>query len=260
MRKKTKGRRLPAKSSQGQEKLADHDTESVEESSSEVQLQTGKSSEEEDLDIKDDNECVIAVIDKSPAQSKSNKGSSAEADDQDDDVPEDVSWKASKESAIRERTLKKEIFLDAKRKEKQMRIERNERLREQKERKREREYSRLPVDVLQQVAKQQVAEQQESQISQSDDTGNHVTFDSSSEDEDEDKEQPEESEATPEIKVLVLPRETKKPKKIQQSASLFLREHMFGDRIQRISQVKDSDRKRKYRALGPALKFSKKSW
>ncbi|XP_078380377.1 uncharacterized protein LOC144663347 [Oculina patagonica] len=260
MRKKTKGRKLKPNSSQNKGKLTDQSTESTVESEVQVQAQKSSGAGGEDL-IKDENEHVIAVIDKSPAKGKTSEESNTEVDDDGDDAPEDVSWKSSKESAIRERTLEKEIALDAKRKEKQTRIERNERLREQKERKRAREYSRLPMEVLQEVAKRQKSQNNEDVLSQSVDTGNHVTFDSSSEDDQDEKEEgPEVNDETPEIKVLVLPREVKKPKKIQQSASLFLREQLFGDRIQRISPSKDSDRTRKYKTIAPALKFSKKSW
>lgn len=263
MRRKTKGRKQPAKSNQSQRKLADRSNERivfVDESAIDVQVQTDKSNPGEEDIIKDDNEQVIAVIDKSPSHSKTSEGSTTRANDEDDDIPEDISWKSSKEIAIRERTLEKEIILDAKRKEKQSRIERNERLLEQKERKRAREYSRLPMDVLQQVAKRQ--KKNEELVSQSADTGNHVTFDSSSEDEQDDQEEegPEVNEEIPEIKVLVLPREVKKPRRIQQSASLFLREQLFGDRIQRISPSKNSDCTRKYKTIAPALKFSKKLW
>lgn len=263
MRRKTKGRKQPAKSNQSQRKLADRSNERivfVDESAIDVQVQTDKSNPGEEDIIKDDNEQVIAVIDKSPSHSKTSEGSTTRANDEDDDIPEDVSWKSSKEIAIRERTLEKEIILDAKRKEKQSRIERNERLLEQKERKRAREYSRLPMDVLQQVAKRQ--KKNEELVSQSADTGNHVTFDSSSEDEQDDQEEegPEVNEEIPEIKVLVLPREVKKSRRIQQSASLFLREQLFGDRIQRISPSRNSDRIRKYKTIAPALKFSKKLW
>ncbi|KAL9963527.1 hypothetical protein ACROYT_G027042 [Oculina patagonica] len=259
MRKKTKGRKLKPNSSQNKGKLTDQSTESTVESEVQVQAQKSSGAGGEDL-IKDENEHVIAVIDKSPAKGKTSEESNTEVDDDGDDAPEDVSWKSSKESAIRERTLEKEIALDAKRKEKQTRIERNERLREQKERKRAREYSRLPMEVLQEVAKRQKSQNNEDVLSQSVDTGNHVTFDSSSEDDQDEKEEgPEVNDETPEIKVLVLPREVKKPKKIQQSASLFLREQLFGDRIQRISPSKDSDRTRKYKTIAPALKFSKKS-
>ena len=262
MRKKTKGRKLASKSSQNQGKLADQSTEStafVDESEIQVQADKSSGADGEDL-IKDDNEHVIAVIDKSPAKCKASERGNTEADDDGDDVPEDVSWKASKESAIRERILEKEIILDAKRKEKQTRVEKNERLREQKERKRAREYSRLPMEVLEQVAKRPKSQNNEDVVSQSVNTGDHVTFDSSSEDDDDEEEGPEVNEEMPEIKVLVLPKEVKKPKKIQQSASLFLREQLFGDRVQRISPSKDSDRTRKYKTIAPALKFSKKSW
>lgn len=265
MRRKTKGRKQPAKSNQSQRKLADRSNERivfVDESAIDVQVQTDKSNPGEEDIIKDDNEQVIAVIDKSPSHSKTSEGSTTRANDEDVDIPEDISWKSSKEIAIRERTLEKETILDAKRKEKQSRIERNERLLEQKERKRAREYSRLPMDVLQQVAKRQKSQKNEELVSQSADTGNHVTFDSSSEDEqdDEEEEGPEVNEEIPEIKVLVLPREVKKPRRIQQSASLFLREQLFGDRIQRISPSKNSDCTRKYKTIAPALKFSKKLW
>lgn len=265
MRRKTKGRKQPAKSNQSQRKLADRSNERivfVDESAIDVQVQTDKSNPGEEDIIKDDNEQVIAVIDKSPSHSKTSEGSTTRANDEDDDIPEDVSWESSKEIAIRERTLEKETILDAKRKEKQSRIERNERLLEQKERKRAREYSRLPMDVLQQVAKRQKSQKNEELVSQSADTGNHVTFDSSSEDEQDDQEEegPEVNEEISEIKVLVLPREVKKPRRIQQSASLFLREQLFGDRIQRISPSKNSDCTRKYKTIAPALKFSKKLW
>lgn len=265
MRKKTKGRKLASNPSQKKGEVSDRSAEStafVNETESEVQVPEEEIlSSGENLVIKNDNEHVIAVIDKSPAKSKSS-GESNTGDENDDDVPEDVSWKSSKESAIRERTLEKEIILDAKRKEKLARIERDERLREQKERKRAREYSRLPMEVLEQVAKRQKSQENEDLSSQSVDTGNHMTFDSSSEDEQDDDDEEggaQVNEEMPELKVLVLPREVNKPKKIQQSASLFLREHLFGDRIQRISASKDSDRTRKYKTIAPALKFSKKT-
>jgi len=263
MRRKTKGKRLPAKSNQGREKAVDRSNERIlfaDESAAEVQVKTDESNGEEETIVEDDSERVIAVIDKSPAQCKPSEGSTQRsttaANDEDEDVPEDILWKSSKETAIRELKLEKKIILDVKRKEKQSRIERNERLLEQKERKRAREYSRLPIDVLQQVAKRQ-----KSLVPQSvdHDTGNHMTFDSSSEDEHDDQEGarglPEVNEEIPGIKVLVLPREVRKPKRIQQSASLFLREQLFGDRIQRISP---SDGTRSSKTIAPARKFSKK--
>lgn len=267
MRRKTKQKKLPGKLNQSQGKPADQSNEGivfVDESALEVQVKVGESNGEEETAITDNNEKVIAVIDKSPVQCKTCEENTTETNDEDDDIPEDVSWKSSKETAIRERTLEKEIILDAKRKEKQSRIERNERLLEQKERKRAREYARLPMDILQQVNKRQKSQKNEDLVPQSlvndHNTGNHMTFDSSSEDEqdDEEEEVPEVNEEIPEIKVLVLPREVKKPKRVQESASLFLREQLFGDRIQRIPPSKDSDRTRKYKTIGPALKFSKK--
>ena len=280
MRRKRKQKKLPAKSNQDQGKPADQSSERivfVDESAIKVQVKTDESNGEQETIVKgfvkDDNEKVIAVIDKNPARCRPSEGSTTGANDEVEDipededipevedVPEDVSWKSSKETAIRERTLEKEIILDAKRKEKQSRIERNKRLLEQKERKRAREYSRLPMDVLQQVAKRQKSQKSEDLVPQSvdNDTGNHMTFDSSNED-DQEEEGPEVNEEIPEIKVLVLPREVKKPKRIQQSASLFLREQLYGDRIRRISPSKDSDRTRKYKTMAPALKFSKKLW
>lgn len=253
MRKKTRSTKRTTKSSQGEVKLADQSTASivfVDEDSSEAHVQDQRNKTIVEENIKDDTDRVIAVIDKKPTEER------IVEDEEEDDVPEDVSWKASKENAIRERTLEKEILLDVKRKEKQMRIERNERLREQKERKRAREYSRLPMEVLQEVAKQQEsqAEEEIKAVTQTVGTGDHVTFDSSSEDECE--EQNEETEETPGIKVLVLPKEAKKPKKIQQSASLFLRGHLFGDRIERISATKNSDRNKKRKGnFGPAVNF-----
>jgi len=265
MRRNRKERKPPAKSNHGQVKPADRSNKRivfVDESAIEVQVKTDKSNGEEETIVKDDNEKVIAVIDKSPGQCKPSEGSTTGANDEDEDIPEDISWKSSKETAIRERTLEKEIVLDAKRKEKQSRIERNERLLEQKERKRAREYSRLPMDVLQQVAKRQKSQKNEDLVPQSvdQDTGNHMTFDSSSEGEQDDQEEevPKVNEEIPEIKVLVLPQEVKKPKRIQQSASLFLKEQLFGGRIQRISPSMDSDHTRKYKTIAPALKFSKK--
>ena len=223
----------------------------LDENSGRVLVQGNTDETVEEKDIKDGTDRVIAVIDKNPAE-----GSNVE-DDNDDDVPEDVSWKASKESAIRELTREKESLLDSKRKEKQTRIERNERLRKQKERKRAKKYSRLPMEVLQHVAKQQEFQEKEEVVAQTVATGDHVTFDSSSEDELEEK--TEEWEEEPAVKVLVLSRETKKPKKIQESASLFLQEHLFGDRIRRISSTKHSDNRRKTKGFAPAMNFSKKS-
>ena len=249
--KKNKNAKRTDKSSQGEGKLVNENSQSivfVDENAGEIHVQDQTDITNVEKNIKDDSDRVIAVIDKNPKENKNVE------EDEDDDVPEDVSWKASKESVIQERTREKEVRLDIKRKEKQMRIERNERLQEQKERKRAREYSRLPVEVLQQVAKQQESQADEMVVTQ---TGDHVTFDSSSEDEQEDE--TDDIEETPPIKVLVLPRETKKPKKIQESASLFLQQHLFGDRIQRISATNDSDWKRKQKSkFRPATKFSKK--
>ena len=253
MGKKNKNAKRTDKSSQGEGKLVDENSQSivfVDENAGEIHVQDQTDITNVEENIKDDSDRVIAVIDKNPEENKDVE------EDEDDDVPEDVSWKASKESVIRERIREKEVRLDIKRKEKQMRIERNERLQEQKERKRAREYSRLPVEVLQQIAKQQESQADEMVVTPTV-TGDHLTFDSSSEDEQEDE--TEDIEETPPIKVLVLPRETKKPKKIQESASLFLQQHLFGDRIQRISATNDSDWKQKQKSkFRPATKFSKK--
>ena len=170
-------------------------------------------------------------------------------EDEDDEGPEDLSWKVSEEIAIQKRVQEKEAHLENKRKEKQMRKERSERLLEQKKRKREREYSRLPVEVLQQVAKQQKSQTLEVETS-----GYHVTFNSSSEEE-EDGEKDDEISA---VKVVVMPREIRKAKKIQQSASLFLQERLFGDRVQRISAISELDRKKRRYVCEAASKFSKK--
>ncbi|XP_022792166.1 uncharacterized protein LOC111331335 [Stylophora pistillata] len=268
MRKKGKGTKVKENIIQRKEKDADQEAESIlfiDENSEEVQVRTGEGSPRSvrenvtETEFKDNSDRVIAVVDKNPE-----KSSSYESVAQDDDAPEDVSWKATKESALRERTLEREIILDAKRKEKQMRIERNEKLCEQKERKRAREYSRLPMEILHKVARQH--ESEETLLSQTMEHRSHVTFDNSSEDEqDESGEQKEEhgtvQEETAKIKVLVLPRETKKPKKIQQSANSFLQEHLFGDRIQRISASGRSDlMKKSHNTLVPARNFSKKSW
>ena len=171
----------------------------------------------------------------------------------DDDVPEDVSWKASKEIAIQEKTIRNEILYEVKRKEKQARIERNERLREQKERKRAKEYYRLPQEVLQHAARQESEKEDPVTV------GNYLTFESSKKSEVEHQEViAAESEDAPGIKVIVLPKETRKPKKIQEAANLFLQEHLYGPRLHRISTVKAIDLKRKKRTPKPALKFSKK--
>lgn len=268
MKKKSKGTKVQGKVRQIKKIDTDQEAESiaaVDENSEEDQTRKestqiiGENATE--TEFKDDDDRLIAVIDKNPV-----KPSSCVNDDQDDDedAPVDVSWKAAKESALRERTLEREIVLDTKRKEKQMRIERDEKLREQKERKRAREYSRLPMEILQKVARQQ--ESEETLKSQTIESRCHVTFDNSSEDEqDEREEQKEEQGAVQEetagIKVLVLPRETKKPKKIQQSANLFLQERLYGDRVQRISASRSSDLMKKSRnTLVPARNFSKKSW
>lgn len=268
MKKKSKGTKVQGKVRQIKKIDTDQEAESiaaVDENSEEVQTRKestqiiGENATE--TEFKDDDDRLIAVIDKNPV-----KHSSCVNDDQDDDedAPVDVSWKAAKESALRERTLEREIVLDTKRKEKQTRIERDEKLREQKERKRAREYSRLPIEILQKVARQQ--ESEETLKSQTIESRSHVTFDNSSEDEqDEREEQKEEQGAVQEetagIKVLVLPRETKKPKKIQQSANLFLQERLYGDRVQRISASRSSDLMKKSRnTLVPAWNFSKKSW
>lgn len=261
MRKKTKKTKRNTEFKQGEGDLGEKNGASivfVDELSSEIHVQdqtspselisTDKPNVKEDINCKDGSDLLIAVIDKNPTNEVNAE------EEEGDDAPEDVSFKASKESAIRERMREKEVLLDTKRKEKQMRIERNERLRKQKERKRTREYSRLPMEVLQQVAKQQ--ESQDEEAVRQTVTTDHVTFDSSSEDDDEDE--TDDTEETPPVKVLVLPRETKKPKKIQQSASLFLQERLFGDRIQRISATNDSDRKRSTKVFCPATKFSRK--
>ena len=171
-----------------------------------------------------------------------------------DDSPEDVSWKVSKENAIQERAREKDAQMDNKRKEKLIRIGRNDRLREQKERKREREYSRLPMEILQQVVKQQ--ESHKLEVETGTEGGDHVTFASSSEEEEDGDANTEENSA---VKVVVIPKEIRKPKKIQQSASLFLQGHLFGDRLQRISATSDLDRSKRNDVYEPASKFCKKS-
>ena len=175
-------------------------------------------------------------------------------EDKGSDVPENVSWKASKERIIQERTREKEAHQDYKRKEKQMRIERNERLLEQKKRKREREYSRLPMEVLQKVARQQESQTLEFETSTS--SGGHVTFDSSSEKEEEYDECEKDDEISA-MKVVVISKEIRKPKKVQQSATSFLQERLFGGRVQRISPLSEIDRDRRRYVYAPASKFSK---
>ncbi|XP_067040973.1 transcriptional regulator ATRX homolog [Acropora muricata] len=255
MRRSIKKTERKSKSSKRKEKHKDEGTVSAEfddENTDELTVQTVQSNaHEEDMKTASDRSTPV-IPEKFPEDRKV-----VSADDEAvDDSPEDVSWKVGKETAIQERAREKEAQMDKKRKEKQVRIERNERLREQKERKREREYSRLPVEVLQQVAKQQESQKLEDETRTDRKGGDHVTFASSSEEEDDEDANTEENLA---VKVVVIPKEIRKPKKIQQSANSFLQEHLFGDRLQRISAISDLDRSKKKDVYEPASKFCKKS-
>lgn len=259
MRRKSKNTKRTAKSSSLEEGKMENDAEplvldvSVHDKADEMaDMKARGDLELEDKDIKDDSDRVIAVIDKKPAGRSNVTG---DRDDDNGDAPKDVSWKASRESAIQELKKEKERFQESKQKEKLARIERNEKLLEQKQRKRAREYSRLPTEVLQHIAKQQESQAKEDVVQSTVPTGNHVTFDS----DDEQEEETEIYDEEPPVKVLVLPKETEKPKKIQQSAKLFLREQLFGNRIQRISAVRDLDRRKTGFVFNPATNFARKS-
>ena len=259
MRKKTKNTKRTAKSSSLEEGQMENDTEplvldvSVHDKADEIaDMKARGDLDLEDKDIKDDSDRVIAVIDKKPAGRSSVTG---DGDDDNDDAPEDVSWKASRESAIQELKKEKERLQESKQKEKLARIERNEKLLEQKERKRAREYARLPTEVLQHIAKEQESQAKKDVVQSTVAAGNHVTFDS----DDEQEEETEMYDEAPPVKVLVLPKETEKPNKIQESAKLFLREQLFGNRIQRISAVRDLDRRKTGFVFNPATNFARKS-
>ena len=255
MRRSIKNTERKSKSSKRKEKHKDEGTVSAEfddENTDELIVQTVQSNAHEE-DMKTASDRSTPVI---PENFPEDRKVVSADDDAADDSPKDVSWKVGKETAIQERAREKEAQMDKKRKEKQVRIERNERLREQKERKREREYSRLPVEVLQQVAKQQESQKLEDETRTDRKGGDHVTFASSSEEEDDEDANTEENLA---VKVVVIPKEIRKPKKIQQSANSFLQEHLFGDRLQRISAISDLDRSKKKDVYEPASKFCKKS-
>lgn len=255
MRRSIKNTERKSKSSKRKEKHKDEGIVSAEfddENTDELIVQTVQSNaHEEDMKTASDRSTPV-ITENFPDDRKVSVDDEAA-----DDSPEDVSWKVGKENAIQERAREKEAQIDKKRKEKQVRIERNERLREQKERKREREYSRLPVEVLQQVVKQQESQKLEDETSTDRKGGDHVTFASSSEEEEEDEDANTEENLA--VKVVVIPKEIRKPKKIQQSANSFLQEHLFGDRLQRISAISDLDRSKKKDIYEPASKFCKKS-
>lgn len=255
MRRSIENTERKSKSSKRKEKHKDEGIVSAEfddENTDELIVQTVQSNAHEE-DMKTASDRSTPVI---PENFPEDRKVVSADDEAADDSPEDVSWKVGKENAIQERAREKEAQMDKKRKEKQVRIERNERLREQKERKREREYSRLPVEVLQQVAKQQESQKLEDETRTDRKGGDHVTFASSSEEEDDEDANTEENLA---VKVVVIPKEIRKPKKIQQSANSFLQEHLFGDRLQRISAISDLDRSKKKDVYEPASKFCKKS-
>lgn len=255
MRRSIENTERKSKSSKRKEKHKDEGIVSAEfddENTDELIVQTVQSNAHEE-DMKTASDRSTPVI---PENFPEDRKVVSADDEAADDSPEDVSWKVGKENAIQERAREKEAQMDKKRKEKQVRIERNERLREQKERKREREYSRLPVEVLQQVAKQQESQKLEDETRTDRKGGDHVTFTSSSEEEDDEDANTEENLA---VKVVVIPKEIRKPKKIQQSANSFLQEHLFGDRLQRISAISDLDRSKKKDVYEPASKFCKKS-
>lgn len=255
MRRSIENTERKSKSTKRKEKHKDEGIVSAEfddENTDELIVQTVQSNAHEE-DMKTASDRSTPVI---PENFPEDRKVVSADDEAADDSPEDVSWKVGKENAIQERAREKEAQMDKKRKEKQVRIERNERLREQKERKREREYSRLPVEVLQQVAKQQESQKLEDETRTDRKGGDHVTFTSSSEEEDDEDANTEENLA---VKVVVIPKEIRKPKKIQQSANSFLQEHLFGDRLQRISAISDLDRSKKKDVYEPASKFCKKS-
>ena len=176
------------------------------------------------------------------------------------DAPEAVSWSASKDAVLRDIEKEKESIKSTKEREKQFRIQREERSRKLKAAKKAKELSRLPEEVLQKVAGQLKEDNVGFDAGGPDRDREHLTFDSDAED---NLEPTGGSVSTSNfshdgISVVVLPKETRKPKKIEASAAAFLQQQLYGDRIPRLSTMKALSLKRKSCSRKPAVKFAKK--
>lgn len=184
----------------------------------------------------------------------------AEGDSEEEDAPEAVTWTASKELVLKEIEKEKESISNTRKREKQVRIHKEERSRQLKEERKAKELSRLPQEILQKVAAQQEAEDKSKETQETTQSlGEHVTFDSDSDsDLDMSEKMLQASDSVHGLNVLVLAKEARKPKKIQTSASDFLQQQLYGDRLQRVPTLKAMNYKRKGRSQKPAIKFAKK--
>ncbi|XP_031556645.1 nucleolar protein 7-like [Actinia tenebrosa] len=187
---------------------------------------------------------------------------------EDDEAPESISLSASKEAAIAEIHKEKETVDSLREKEKQRRRERDEILKQQKESRKARELVRLPAEILEKVTKKQEldAKQQKNIKGAHVVTPKHVTFDSDDDDDNkEDKNNKEDENMTqvpvgeePKgLQVVVLNQASKNTKRVIDSASEFLKNHFYGDRLKRVETLDDETQKRKHKKLEPAIKFSK---
>lgn len=182
---------------------------------------------------------------------------SSETDE--DEAPESISLSASKEAAIAKIHKEKETVDALREKEKQRRRERDELLKQQKESRKARELDRLPSEILEKVAQKEesVARQQKEIKGANVITPTHVTFDSEDDDDEEDVVQEPTSEEPKGLQVVVLNQPKKTTKGVLDSASDFLKNHFYGDRLKRIQTLDDENQKRKRKKLEPAIKFSK---
>lgn len=218
----------------------------------------------ENSEISEDkaSECEEVPADSEDAKRSIENDHDVNSETDEDEAPESISLSASKEAAIAKIHEEKETVDALREKEKQRRRERDEILKEQKESRKARELARLPDEILEKVAQKQesVARQNKEIKGANAITSTHVTFDS--EDDDDDEEEDNEvqepiSEEPKGIQVVVLNQASKNKKKVLDSASEFLKNHFYGDRLKRVGTLDDENQKRKRRKLEPAIKFSK---
>ena len=184
--------------------------------------------------------------------------------DDNDEAPDDVSWKVSKEFIVSEMKKQGETLHGRKLREKEARRLKDEWLKQQKMDKVARQRSRLPDDVLQAVAKRQ---QGQSNSEEEQNQQKHITVDERSNSEDSEQDFHDETDEGQDlnfaskhlgIKIAVLKKEVAQSKKIPLSAREFLQQHLYGDRLHRVPTVDAFSQKNKVKRLGPAMKFVKK--
>ena len=171
-------------------------------------------------------------------------------EESEDDAPVGVSWKESKDAFNKQEKQRKESVDYIRSKEREKRRKKNEMYVAQKRIKTSKtvfELTKLPDDIVQTVAMNVEKSKDENKP---DELGKKAK---------KKRKKSSQKKANKEkyCDVVVVKDEVNKPKKIQDGASKFLENHLYGDRIQRTSTVSNLTLQSKsFGLMKPALKFS----